>query len=140
MAQLLVRKIDETLKEQLRAQAKAKGRSLEEEARAVLKGNVESAIESMRRAPVDPAHDLLIRNLEYPLRESLRVRARAHGRSVEEEARAILKDAIEPSLQEAEQYGLGSKIHALFKDIGLSDEESALFDRPGRPARAADFD
>lgn len=83
---------------------------------------------------------LLVRKLDDSVKEKLRLRAKSKGLSLEEEARAILKEAVEPSFEEAEQYGLGSKIHALFKDIGLSDEESALFDSPGQPARAADLD
>jgi antitoxin FitA len=41
---------------------------------------------------------LLVRKLEPELVERLRRRARAHGRSVEAEHRAILRAALEPQL------------------------------------------
>ena len=40
--------------------------------------------------------DLSIRNLDDGVRESLRRRAAAHGRSMEAEVRAILTDAVRP--------------------------------------------
>lgn len=40
--------------------------------------------------------DLDIRNLDDGVRESLRSRAAAHGRSMEAEARAILTEAVRP--------------------------------------------
>jgi antitoxin FitA len=44
---------------------------------------------------------LTVRNLEPALKEQLRIRAARHGRSMEEEARHILRDAIEePDAQE----------------------------------------
>lgn len=44
---------------------------------------------------------ITIRNLEPALKEGLRIRAARHGRSMEEEARRILRDAIaEPAPEE----------------------------------------
>ena len=40
--------------------------------------------------------DLSIRNLDDGVREALRVRAAAHGRSMEAEVRAILTEAVRP--------------------------------------------
>lgn len=40
--------------------------------------------------------DLSIRNLDDGVRESLRLRAAAHGRSMEAEVRAILTEAVQP--------------------------------------------
>lgn len=40
--------------------------------------------------------DLSIRNLDDGVRESLRLRAAAHGRSMEAEVRAILTEAVRP--------------------------------------------
>lgn len=38
---------------------------------------------------------LVIRNLDAALKERLRLRAAGHGRSMEEEVRVILRDAVE---------------------------------------------
>jgi antitoxin FitA len=38
---------------------------------------------------------ILIRNLDDRLKERLRVRAASHGRSMEEEARTVLRDGLE---------------------------------------------
>ena len=59
---------------------------------------------------------LTIRNLEDPLKARLRMRAAARNRSMEEEARQILRAALqEPSLQTQD---LGSRIHARFASLG----------------------
>lgn len=59
---------------------------------------------------------LTIRNLDDQLKERLRVRAALHGRSMEEEARMILRAAI---AQEAtESLHLADAIHRRFKKLG----------------------
>ncbi len=61
---------------------------------------------------------LTIRNLEESLKSRLRVQAATHGRSMEEEARALLRAAL--SSEDREAKGLGSAIHALFREfVGL---------------------
>lgn len=42
--------------------------------------------------------DLSIRNLDDGVRKSLRLRAAAHGRSMEAEVRAILTEAVRPEI------------------------------------------
>jgi plasmid stability protein len=44
-----------------------------------------------------PTANLLVRNVESELVERLRCQARAHGRSVEAEHRAILRAALAPT-------------------------------------------
>ena len=65
---------------------------------------------------------LLVRQLDGVVKEALRRRARRHGRSMEEEARLILAQAVtsdeEPSPRAA---GLGSRMAALFADAGLEE-------------------
>lgn len=59
---------------------------------------------------------LTIRNLEDTLKSRLRVRAAARNRSMEEEARQILRAALQspwPSTQD-----LGSRIHERFAALG----------------------
>jgi antitoxin FitA len=63
---------------------------------------------------------LTVRNLDETLKARLRVRAAEHGRSMEAEARAILRDALlgPPAFQ------LGSRIHERF--AGLRGDALAL--------------
>jgi len=63
---------------------------------------------------------LLMRNLEAPMKERLRALATQHGVSMEEEARDILRNAL---LREATPKPLGQQIRQLFSTIGLSSEE-----------------
>ena len=58
---------------------------------------------------------ITIRNLDDEVKSKLRVRAASNGRSMEEEARTILREAVE---QEASEKGLGTAIHELFKPLG----------------------
>jgi antitoxin FitA len=59
---------------------------------------------------------LTIRNLDEPLKRSLRMRAASRNRSMEEEARQILRAALlEPAAPELD---LGSRIRARFADMG----------------------
>lgn len=63
---------------------------------------------------------LVVRNLENSVKARLQLRAQRHGRSMEEEAREILRNAI--SEDETPSRGLGTEIAALFKDAGLPSE------------------
>ncbi len=56
---------------------------------------------------------LTIRNLDDPLKTRLRVRAAARNRSMEEEARQILRAALE-SEPAVPVTNLGARIHARF--------------------------
>jgi plasmid stability protein len=64
---------------------------------------------------------LTIRNIEESLKSRLRVRAAAHGRSMEEEAHAILSAAF--ASEAMEEKGLGSVVSALFRPLGGVDLE-----------------
>ena len=63
---------------------------------------------------------ITIRNLDDDVKSKLRVRAATNGRSMEEEARTILREAVE---QEDSEKGLGTAIHELFKPLGGVDLE-----------------
>ena len=77
---------------------------------------------------------ITIRNLDDDLKAQLRVVAARHGRSMEEEARVIIRQAL---LQSEKSGGLGSRIHARFAAAGGADiEVPARKDK----ARAASFD
>ncbi|HEY3848452.1 MAG TPA: Arc family DNA-binding protein [Acetobacteraceae bacterium] len=78
---------------------------------------------------------LVVRNLEDDVKAKLRRRAAAHGYSMEEEVRAILRDAVKEPTRPAG--GLGSEIAALFKGIGLDQDIPEL---RGYQPKAATFD
>lgn len=59
---------------------------------------------------------LTIRNLEDPLKNRLRVRAAARNRSMEEEARQILRAALQEPVAPAQD--LGARIRARFAALG----------------------
>lgn len=77
---------------------------------------------------------ITIRNLDDDLKAQLRVVAASHGRSMEEEARVIIRRAM---AQAGSRGGVGSRIHARFAQQGGVDLE--LPARTEKP-RAADFD
>ncbi|QFZ91204.2 FitA-like ribbon-helix-helix domain-containing protein [Synechococcus elongatus] len=68
---------------------------------------------------------LTVRNLKESVKASLRLRAARNQRSLEEEVRLILEQAVEP---EADEFGLGSRIHQRF--LGLEAEQLVLPERP----------
>lgn len=61
---------------------------------------------------------LTIRNIDDALKASLRLSAARHGRSMEEEARQLLRQAL---LQEKARTGLGSRIARRFAEAGGVD-------------------
>ncbi len=62
--------------------------------------------------------NLTIRNLEETIKTGLRQRASIHGRSMEEEARQILKQALQSNINDE---GIGTLIHNRFAAIGGVD-------------------
>jgi plasmid stability protein len=58
---------------------------------------------------------ITIRNLDDDVKARLRLAAARHGCSMEEEVRRILKSAL---LTDDNEYGLGTRIHKLFADLG----------------------
>ena len=64
---------------------------------------------------------LVVRNLDEEVKAKLRRRATAHGRSMEEEVRAILRDAVKEEARS--KGGLGTRIAASFAGIGLREGE-----------------
>ena len=58
---------------------------------------------------------ITIRNLDDDVKAKLRVRAATNGRSMEEEARIILREAVE---EPDSARGLGTRLHELFKPFG----------------------
>jgi plasmid stability protein len=62
---------------------------------------------------------MTIRNIDAALKNRLRVRAAMHGKSMEDEARDILRSAL--SAEPAIPGNLGEAIHACFAELGGVD-------------------
>lgn len=65
---------------------------------------------------------ITIRNLDDAVKKSLRIQAASHDHSMEEEARIIIKNALESTKATDEaKKGLGSLIHQRFQSAGGID-------------------
>lgn len=83
---------------------------------------------------------ILVRNVDEPLKKRLQRRAKRHGRSMEAEAREILRDALKKE-DERPQFGLGSEIVALFSGQGIGLEEGEeIREWRGYPVEPVKFD
>jgi len=67
---------------------------------------------------------ITVRDLDEATRSRLRTRAARNGRSMEAEVREILKNAV--AAEPSSGSGLGSRIHAMFAEIGGADDMIAL--------------
>jgi len=73
---------------------------------------------------------LTLRNIDESLKASLRMCAAENGRSMEEEARQILKQFL---LRKRSSAGIGSRISRRFSAIGGADLPDAYRTAPRRP-------
>lgn len=64
---------------------------------------------------------ITVRNLDEDLKQRLRVRAAENERSMEQEVREILREALQPN--EGPVRNLGTAIHELFGPLGGVDLE-----------------
>jgi plasmid stability protein len=78
---------------------------------------------------------LIVRNLENAVKVRLQRRARRHGRSMEEEARDILRNAVNED--DTARMGLGTEIASLFTKVGL---ESDILELRGHEAAPVLFE
>jgi len=78
---------------------------------------------------------LVVRNLEESVKARLQRRARRNGRSMEEEVRDILRNAVNEA--KTREPGLGSAIAALVKGTGFKFEAPEL---RGIVLHSPDFD
>ena len=74
---------------------------------------------------------LTIRNIDDSIKAGLRVRAAQHGRSMEDEARRILAQALRDTDLESADRALGTRLHEQFAGLGEVTKPTR------RPARAA---
>ena len=77
---------------------------------------------------------VIVRELEEIVKQGLKRRAARHGRSMEEEVREILRNAVRE--EETSPTRLGSRIAARFSGKGL---ETELPELRGTEARSATF-
>lgn len=78
---------------------------------------------------------LIVRNLEEEVKDGLRRRASQHGKSVEEEVRDILRNAVKAD--GTRQAGLGSELKRVFQGIGIKKDIPEL---KGTSPKTADFE
>lgn len=77
----------------------------------------------------------VVRNLEDDVAEKLKLRARRHARSMEDEVRHILRAAVQE--RSTRTGGLGTSIARRFQRHGLTQD---LPEFKGTPAQPADFE
>jgi plasmid stability protein len=82
---------------------------------------------------------LLVRNLDDKVKERLRKRARDHGRSMEEEARVILSEAVPAPAKRPRKKGWASEIAEQFRGIGFTREEADALELRGYTLQPPDF-
>ena len=78
---------------------------------------------------------VIVRNLEDAVKRKLQRRAARHGRSMEEEIRDILRDAVKDKVRS--RGGFGTESAKLFRGIGL---EEPIRELRGYPIKPAEFD
>lgn len=78
---------------------------------------------------------MVVRNIEEAVKSKLRRRAARHGRSMEEEVRDILRDAVKE--EETSTVGLGTTISSRFRKVGLKTDIPEL---RGHKIRPVSFD
>jgi antitoxin FitA len=78
---------------------------------------------------------VVVRHLEEGVKARLKRRAARHGRSMEEEVRHILRDAVKTDAHPVTK--LGSRIAARFANVGLTAELPGLRGQAPEPAKFA---
>lgn len=82
---------------------------------------------------------LLVRNLDEPLKERLQRRARQHRRSMEAEAREILRNALRED--DRQTVGFGAASAALFSGQGFGlDAGEEIREWRGFPLQPVEFE
>jgi plasmid stability protein len=75
---------------------------------------------------------LIVRNIETTVKARLQRRAKRHGRSMEEEVREILRNAVHEEDEPAG--GLGTEMSSLFAKVGLDSDIPELRGHEIKPA------
>ena len=83
----------------------------------------------------DTMATMTIRNIPDDVYRAIRVRAALNDRSAEAEVRAVLEELVEPM----SGTDLAQALLEFGRQVGLTDEEHALFERDKSPAREIDL-
>ena len=83
----------------------------------------------------DALAQFVVRNVEDDIAEKLKRRAKRNARSMEDEVRHILRNAVQGGPEPVRQ--LGSRISQRFRHLGLARD---IPEWRGRAVRAADFE
>lgn len=78
---------------------------------------------------------ITVREVPEEVHRAIRVRAAQHGRSLQAEILAIFEQAVKPE----GRVMLGNLLSEIGREVKLTDEEAAGFERDATPARAVDF-
>ena len=76
---------------------------------------------------------LVVRNIEDTVKQRLQLRAIKHGRSMEEEVRDLLRNAVK--VESSSTARLGTKLRQRFAGLGLDADLKELRGTKVRPAR-----
>jgi hypothetical protein len=79
--------------------------------------------------------DLLIREIDLKLKREIERRARAHGRSLSEEVKAMLRRGI---AEGAPQMGFGTRMFSMVPEEFRGDD--LVFEIPGEVGKPPDFE
>jgi hypothetical protein len=115
MSQLIVRKLDEGIKERLKVRAKRSGRTLKAEVRAILEAAAADAVLFPRSKETGP------RGFDEPAPTEF-----DHGRGLEADTRS--RAERKQRRPRKTRKGLGTLMHERFKEVGLTKEERKQFD------------
>ncbi len=89
----------------------------------------------MSSAEIVQSSEELVIKLDHDVIENLRQRASSHGRSLDEEVREILREV--GTSESSTSVGLGTRLAARFRDIGLKEDIPEL---RGYPVVPFEFD
>jgi plasmid stability protein len=81
---------------------------------------------------------LIVRNLDDEVKQRLAERARRHGRSMEQEVRDILREAVSDRPAEEPEVDMGTRLTAFFAEHRLTGYD--IEELKGEEARAATFE
>ncbi len=85
----------------------------------------------MSSAETVQSSEQLVIKLDHDVVEKLRQRASSHGRSLDEEGREIIRNAVES--EEVKPVGLGTRLAERFRGIGLEEDIPELRGQPVVP-------
>lgn len=85
--------------------------------------------------------DILVRDLAPKLKADIKSKAKAHGRSLSEEAKHLLRLGLEAEMRNSKPANRSAlqAMEAAFAECSLSDEEQAQFERDLEESRQSEW-